>query len=68
MTPEREGRAGRRIALLIAAAGLLAIAAPWIVTWTGLERRFEFLFYLISMAAFFWALVVLLQIWQKRGK
>ncbi len=32
----------------------------------GLPTRFAFLFDLIALAAFFWALVVLFQAWRKR--
>ncbi len=55
------------VALVIAGAGLAAILAPYIVTWTGLAPRFEFLIYLAAMAAFLWALVVTWQIWRARN-
>ncbi|KQI68515.1 hypothetical protein SAMN05428995_103428 [Loktanella sp. DSM 29012] len=58
-------RQGRIAALVIAGAGLLAILAPWLVAVTGLAPRFEILFYLISLAAFIWSLVVTVRIWQK---
>ncbi len=58
-------RAGRNIAMVIVAAGLLTILAPMIISMTGLPARYEFLFYLMSMAAFIWALVVAVKLWQK---
>ncbi len=59
-------RQGRIAAIVIAAGGLLAIVAPWLTTVLGLSIRFEMLFYLISLAAFTWALVVTYRIWRKR--
>ena len=58
-------REGRMIAITIAIAGLLSIFAPGLVRLFGLAPRFEILFYLISLAAFFWALVVTWRLWQK---
>jgi len=58
-------RQGRKLALVIAAAGLLSIFAGPLTTSFGLEPRYEMLFLLIALAAFFWALVVAFQIWQK---
>lgn len=58
-------RQGRHLALVIAAAGLLTIFAPMIVQGLGLAPRYEILILLIALAAFFWALVVAFQIWQK---
>ena len=61
-------RQGRIIALVIAGAGLLSIFAPDIVTALGLEPRYVVLLTLISLAAFFWALVVTWRLWQKTRK
>ena len=58
-------RQGRIAAVVIAAAGVLAMLAPWIVARTGLPPKYEILMYLVSMAAFIWSLVVTLRIWQK---
>ena len=69
MTPEEEkafARAGRKIAVLIAAAGLLAILAPWLVVTLGLEPRYEIFFYLVAMACFVFAMVNLAVMWRKR--
>ncbi len=57
-------RRGRTIGLVIAAAGLLAIVAPWLVAVLELEMRYEFLFYLISLAGFVWAFVNIYQLWR----
>lgn len=70
MTPKPNdktlARKGRRLALAIAGAGVLAIIAPWLVATLGLPARYEFLFYLIAMAVFFYAIVVSLQLWRAR--
>lgn len=70
MSDTRDGeiaRRGRIVALVIAGAGLAALLAPYIVQWTGLAPRFEFLVYFAAMAAFLWALVVTWQIWRARN-
>lgn len=59
-------RQGRVAGVVIAVGGLLAITAPWLTNVLGLPMRFEMLFYLISLAAFVWALAVTLQIRRKR--
>lgn len=58
-------RQGRQAALVIIAAALLSIIAPWITRVTGLPLRYEVLFYLASLAGFIWSLVVTWRIWQK---
>ena len=58
-------RQGRTVALVIAAAGLLAIFAPQITRAFGGTPRVEMLLYLISLAAFIWSLVVTWNLWQK---
>ena len=58
-------RQGRIAALVIAGAALLSIFAPVIVNGLGLARRYEILILLFALAAFIWALVVALRIWQK---
>ena len=60
-------RQGRIVALVIAAGGLLAIFAPALVQVTGLPVRYEMLFYLASLGAFVWALVVALRMWRARS-
>ena len=58
-------RQARQAALAIAGGGLLAILAPALSRGLGLPVRFEILLYLVSLAAFIWALVVTIRIWQK---
>jgi MFS family permease len=57
-------RQGRIAALVIAGAALLSIFAPVIVGALGLPARYEILFLLFALAAFIWALVVAIRIWQ----
>ena len=62
---DETARQGRVAALVIAAAGILAMLAPWLVAVTGIAPKYEILMYLVSLAAFIWSLVVTLKIWQK---
>ena len=59
-------RQGRIVALVIAGTMLLWMAAQWIGGAMSLPLRIIFLFDLMALAAFFWALVVGVQIWRKR--
>ena len=59
-------RQGKLVALVIAGTMILWMAAQWIGSKTGLEARYAFLFDMLALAAFFWALVVTYQIWRKR--
>lgn len=59
-------RKGRIAGLVIAAGGLLALFAPAITASLGLGPRHEMLLYLVSLAAFIWAMVVAFQMWQTR--
>ncbi len=65
---EHTSKQGKQIAIVIALAAGLSVLAPEIVATVGLEPRHEILFYLISLAAFFWALVVTWKLWQKTRK
>lgn len=62
---DETARQGRVAALVIAAAGILAMLAPWLVAVTGIAPKYEILMYLVSLAAFIWSLVVTWKIWQK---
>lgn len=64
-TDQQVAAQGRQIAIVIALAGLLAIFAPVLRQALGLSPRVEMLFYLISLAAFIWSLVVTWKLWQK---
>jgi len=59
---------GRIIAIIIAFAAGLSILAPEIIETVNGEPRHEILIYLISLAAFFWALVMTWKLWQKTRK
>ncbi len=59
-------RRGRITALVIAAGGLAALLAPWLVRVLGLPLRYEMLIYFAALAAFVWALVNIYQIWRLR--
>lgn len=59
-------RKGLITGLVIAAAGIAAMLAPWIVQVLGLGMRYEMLIYLGSIAAFIWALVNIYQLWRSR--
>ncbi len=61
-------RQRRTAALVIVAAGMLAVAAPWLTKALGLAPHYEILFYLFSLAGFVWSLVVTWTIWQKARK
>ncbi|MDF1871356.1 DUF5337 family protein [Vannielia sp.] len=68
-SPEQDrdfARAGRKLALMVAGAGVLAIIAPWLVQKLGVEPRYEILIYLIAMAVFAYAMVQLVMLWRRR--
>ena len=62
---DQTAREGRIIAIIIALAAVLSIFAPQLVRLFGLAPKYEILFYLISLAAFIWSLVVTWKLWQK---
>jgi len=45
---------------------LLWMASQWIGGQIGLAARFAFLFDLAALAAFAWALIVLIRVWRAR--
>jgi hypothetical protein len=63
---KRQARKGRMIALVIAAGGIVAILAPWLVRVLELPFSYEILFYLGALASFVWALVNIYQLWRSR--
>lgn len=65
---DHTAKQGKRIAIVIAAAAILSVLTPEIVKTVELEPRHEIWFYMISLAAFFWALVVTFKLWQKTRK
>lgn len=69
MSAERDqafARKGRVTSLVIAAAGLMAVLAPWIVHVLGLPLRYEMLIYFGALAGFVWAMVNIFQLWRLR--
>jgi len=65
-TDQTSAKQGRIAAVVIALGGILAIFAPQLARGLGGGIRLEMLFYLISLAAFIWSLVVTWNLWQKR--
>ena len=59
-------RQARTVAVVIAATMVLWMAAQWVGGEMGWEARYVFLFDMLAMAAFLWALIVTFQIWRKR--
>ena len=59
-------RKGRTVGLVIAATMLLWLAVQWVGPALGLPGRYALLFDFAALAALFWALVVIYQIWQAR--
>ncbi|SFP70464.1 hypothetical protein SAMN04488047_11130 [Tranquillimonas alkanivorans] len=59
-------RQARLVAIVIAAVMILWMAGQWLGGELGLPARFVFLFDLLALAGFVWALIVTYQIWRKR--
>jgi uncharacterized membrane protein len=59
-------RQARLVAIVIAVTMCLWIAAQFAGRQLGWAGRYALLFDLAALAAFFWALVVTIQIWRKR--
>ncbi len=59
-------RQARLVALVIAGTMILWMSAQWLGGQIGLQARYVFLFDLLALAGFAWALVVTYQIWRKR--
>lgn len=67
MAEEGPERRKARIAAIVIFVTMLAwMGASWVGGQIGLPTRYAFLFDLAALAAFFWALVVLLQVWRAR--
>ena len=60
-------RKGRTVALVIAGTMLLWLLAQFLAPRLGLPGHFAWLFDLAALAALFWALVVIYQMWQARA-
>lgn len=59
-------RQGRIAALVVAGAMVVWLAAQWLGPVMGLPGRYALLIDFAAIAAFFWALVVSVQIWRAR--
>lgn len=62
----QRARQARLVAVVLAATMVLWMGAQWLGGKLGLEARFVFLFDLLAIAAFVWAMVVTYQIWRGR--
>jgi len=62
----QRARQARLVAFVLAATMVLWMGAQWLGGKLGLETRFVFLFDLLAIAAFVWAMVVTYQIWRGR--
>ena len=62
----QSARASRLVAIVLIATFVLWMIAQWLGPQLGLSGRYVFLVDFAALAAFFWALVVTLQIWRKR--
>ena len=65
-TDKAIARKGQSVALVIAVTMVLWIIAQWAGPAMGLPGRYALLFDFAALAALFWALVVIYQIWQAR--
>ena len=59
-------RKGQTVGLVIAVTMVLWVAAQWVGPAMGLPGRFALLFDFAALAALFWAMVVIYQMWQAR--
>lgn len=62
----QRARQARLVGIVLAATIILWMGAQWLGGQLGLETRFVFLFDLLAIAGFVWALVVTYQIWRGR--
>ena len=65
-TPDPLLQKARIASIVILVTMVLWMGASWIGGTVGLPTRYAFLFDLAALAALFWALVVLFQVWRKR--
>ena len=62
----QRARQARLVGIVLAVTMVLWMGAQFLGGQLGLETRFVFLFDLLAIAAFVWALVVTYQIWRGR--
>jgi len=63
---QKQARAGRVIALVIAGAMVLWLVAQWLGPQLGLAGRYALLIDFAAIGALVWALIVTLQLWRAR--
>ena len=59
---------GRRIALVVAGAGVLWVGVQWLGGQMGWPPKYILLADLSAAAAFIWAMVAALRMWRKRQR
>jgi hypothetical protein len=62
----QRARQARLVGMVLAGTVVLWLGAQWLGRQLGWETRFVFLFDLLALAGFLWALVVTYQIWRGR--
>lgn len=62
----QRARQARLVGIVLAVTIVLWMGAQWLGGQLGLEVRYVFVFDLLAIAAFVWALVVTYQIWRGR--
>ncbi|NHB78016.1 DUF5337 domain-containing protein [Rhodobacter calidifons] len=62
----QRARQARLVAIVLAGTMVVWMGAQWLGGQLGLEARYVFLFDLLAIAGFVWALVVTYQIWRGR--
>lgn len=65
-TPDPQSKQARIASMVILVTFVAWMGASWIGGKIGLPVRYAFLFDFAALAAFFWALVVLVGVWRKR--
>ncbi|RVT83950.1 hypothetical protein DXV76_09570 [Rhodobacteraceae bacterium CCMM004] len=66
--PHALARQARLVAVVIAATMLLWMGAQFVGGRLGLATRWVFLFDLVALAAFFWALAATYNIWRRKRR
>lgn len=59
-------RKARMVSIVIVVTMLVWLLGQWVGGKIGLDKSYAFLLDLAALAAFFWALVVIYQIWRLR--
>lgn len=65
-TPDPQSKQARIASIVILVTFVVWMGASWIGGKIGLPVRYAFLFDFAALAAFVWALVVLVWVWRKR--